>query len=362
MALHHKLTGEQQIIADSAAALFRDACSSAHIRDFVGSGKFAAASTRLIGESGLLGICTAEAAGGAGLGAVAALAIATSAGRHCAPWPVSEAIVAASLLASSHPTLARDVIEAKAIVAIASQGTCATTRSGRTWQISGSLQSVAWAAKAARLLVPIDVQGVQHLALIDSAGQGVRIDARKSIDPTCPLADVTLLDVDLDESDLLPAFEPRWRELLTILAAAELLGAAQTCLSLAVDYMKVRKQFGQEIGRFQALKHIAANDALSIENMQLAVNHAAWAFDAKAPDADMSIHIAKEYCSDRARTVAEDAIQCHGGIGFTWDYDLQLYLRRILRLGASFGTGTKHRDAIASALIAELSPQAGAST
>jgi alkylation response protein AidB-like acyl-CoA dehydrogenase len=361
MALQHKLTGEQQIISDSAAALFRDASSSAHIREFIDSGKFAAASTRLIGDSGLLGICTVEAAGGAGLGAVAALAIATAAGKHCVPWPVAESIVAASLLVSSHPTIAGDVIQAKAIIAIASQGACTGTRNGRKLRLSGSFRAVAWATGAARLIVPINVQGNEHLALVNITDQGVQIDARKSIDATCPLAGITLLDVEVDESDLLSAFEPRWRELLTILAAAELLGAAQTCLNLAVEYMKVRKQFGQEIGRFQALKHIAANDALSIENMQLAVNHAAWAFDAKAPDAAMSLHIAKEYCSERARTVAEDAIQCHGGIGFTWDYDLQLYLRRILRLAASFGTGTEHREAIASALIAELSPRAGAS-
>jgi alkylation response protein AidB-like acyl-CoA dehydrogenase len=118
--------------------------------------------------------------------------------------------------------------------------------------------------------------------------------------------------------------------------------------------MKVRKQFGQEIGRFQALKHIAANDALYLENMRLAIEYAAWAQDAGSEDAADAMHIAKEYCSDQARTVAEDAVQCHGGIGFTWDYDLHLYLRRILRLGASLGTAAEHRERIAGTLIKSM--------
>jgi alkylation response protein AidB-like acyl-CoA dehydrogenase len=65
----------------------------------------------------------------------------------------------------------------------------------------------------------------------------------------------------------------------------------------------------------------------------------------------VALHVAKQYCSDQARTVAEDAIQCHGGVGFTWEHDLHLYLRRILRLGASEGLATAHREAIARILV-----------
>jgi alkylation response protein AidB-like acyl-CoA dehydrogenase len=115
--------------------------------------------------------------------------------------------------------------------------------------------------------------------------------------------------------------------------------------------MKQRKQFGQEIGRFQALKHIAATDALYIENMQVANEYAAWAHDANAADAEMATHIAKQYASDSARIVAQDSIQCHGGIGFTWVYGLHFYLRRIMRLGAMFGTAAQHREKLLRLLI-----------
>ncbi len=163
-----------------------------------------------------------------------------------------------------------------------------------------------------------------------------------------------MADIRLTDAPALSLGPPpnRWRELRIVLAAAELEGAAHTCLDLALEHMKTRRQFGQEIGKFQALKHIAASDALSIESMSLANAYAAWAVDAGADDAAEAVAIAKSYASEAARTVAQNAVQCHGGIGFTWEYGLHFFLRRILRLAASLGTAHDHRENLFEMLTA----------
>jgi alkylation response protein AidB-like acyl-CoA dehydrogenase len=355
VTLNYGLSAEQRIIADSAAALFRDCFSSDTLRHFVRDRRLAVPVKQALGQSGLLGVCASEMVGGAGLGATDALALGMEAGRRCSPWPVSESVVGAALLARSYPALAKGIIAATSSACFVT-GLARTALVGGVLVVSGTFRAVAWASQSRWLIVPAQEGDGDRLFLVDLEQPAVRRSERKSIDPSCPTSDVYL---EQATGEVIPnPAGVRWKELLTLLATAEMIGAAQTCLDMAVDYMKVRKQFGQEIGRFQALKHIAANDALYVENMRLAVEYAVWAHDAAAADADESLDVAKEYCSEQARTIAEDAIQCHGGIGFTWDYDLHFYLRRILRLAASLGTAVDHRERIAERLIERFSPEA----
>src|SRR3989449_151256 len=136
-------------------------------------------------------------------------------------------------------------------------------------------------------------------------------------------------------------------------AAAEMLGAARRCLDMSVGYAKVREQFGQPIGSFQAIRHKCAEMLLSVENSHAAVYYAAWALDAKAEDAAMAASVAKSYVSEAARHVCGEAIQVHGGIGFTWEYDLHLYMKRAKALGPMSGDADRHREAILRHVQAE---------
>src|SRR5262249_8208249 len=104
-----------------------------------------------------------------------------------------------------------------------------------------------------------------------------------------------------------------------VCASAEMLGAARRCLDMSVGYVKVREQFGQPIGSFQAIRHRCAEMLLEVENAHSAVYYAAWALTAGAEDAAVAASICKSYVSDAARKVCGDAIQVHGGIGFTWE-------------------------------------------
>jgi alkylation response protein AidB-like acyl-CoA dehydrogenase len=129
-------------------------------------------------------------------------------------------------------------------------------------------------------------------------------------------------------------------------AAAEMLGAARRCLDMAVGYAKVREQFGQPIGSFQAIRHKCSEMLLEVENSHSAVYYAAWTQDAKAEDEALAASVAKAYVGDAARKVCGEAIQVHGGIGFTWEYDLHMYFKRAKALEAQYGDAEYHRELV----------------
>ena len=196
--------------------------------------------------------------------------------------------------------------------------------------------------------------------MIDLAG--LRAEETGSIDITYQISSVTVSQ-NVSPALLLPA---RLERTLGVLACAEMVGAADVCLSRTVDYLKTRKQFGQTIGSFQALKHMAADAYVGVEAMRAAAEYAAWAHDdatrrgnADAEmEADVACHIAKSFCSDTAKKVAEVSIQLHGGIAFTWEYGIHLQLRRILRLATSFGNAYDHREALAAMVFGKLADDA----
>src|SRR5262249_58026758 len=111
-------------------------------------------------------------------------------------------------------------------------------------------------------------------------------------------------------------------------AAAEMLGAARRCLDMAVSYAKVREQFGQPIGSFQAIRHKCSEMLLEVENSHAGVYYAAWALDAKAEDEVLAASVAKAYVGDAARKVCGEAIQGRGGMRFSWEDELHIYFKR----------------------------------
>jgi alkylation response protein AidB-like acyl-CoA dehydrogenase len=135
-------------------------------------------------------------------------------------------------------------------------------------------------------------------------------------------------------------------------ASAEMLGAARKALEMSVDYAKVRKQFGQYIGQFQSIKHKLAEMLELVENAHAAVYYAAWALDAEAPDAALAASVAKSTVNVAARQVCGEAIQVHGGIGFTWEYDLHLYFKRAKHLEPLYGDTEYHRERVLQEVLA----------
>jgi alkylation response protein AidB-like acyl-CoA dehydrogenase len=131
-----------------------------------------------------------------------------------------------------------------------------------------------------------------------------------------------------------------------------MLGAARKCLELSVEYARSREQFGQPIGAFQAIKHLCADMLVEVENSHAATYYAAWALDAGANDAALAASVAKSYVSEAARQVCGAAIQVHGGIGFTWEYDLHLLFKRAKHLEPLYGSAEDHRELVLQEVLA----------
>jgi alkylation response protein AidB-like acyl-CoA dehydrogenase len=170
------------------------------------------------------------------------------------------------------------------------------------------------------------------------------------VDLTSRVADVTLRDVTVSQEQIVGRPDQGGPILQTVLehaavgACAEMLGAARKSLEMSVEYAATRVQFSQPIGSFQAVKHKCAEMLLAVEQAHAATYYAAWALSASAPDAALAASVAKAYVGEAARKVCGDAIQVHGGIGFTWEYDLHLYFKRAKHLEPLYGDADYHRE------------------
>lgn len=304
-----------------------------------------------LGKLGVLGLLVPEEHDGLGLGVVDALAAAIEAGHLATPFPFLETIVGTSYLSRALPDHAHDLLAGKTLATCASEAQLTMAAPG---SVTGSivapyLQHADWVLAPVRL-----AGGASHVAIFEVAT--LDVEETPSLDLTSPLGEARLARPVKPDALIAGDIE----RTLGVLACGDLTGAADECLNRSVAYMKTRVQFDSVIGTNQALKHIAADDYVLVESMRAAAQYAAWAHDVaadpNAPDArheaDLAFHVAKAYCSAKAKKVAEDAIQIHGGIGFTWEQGLHVFLRRIQRLSGAFGSAYHHNSKLADMAIA----------
>jgi len=182
---------------------------------------------------------------------------------------------------------------------------------------------------------------------------GVTITQLRSIDQTRRPCEVVFRGVDLPRHASLAEEGKGWKVLQRLLDAAavilsaDCLGGAQRSLEMAVDYSKVREQFGRPIGSFQAVKHIAAEMVSEIEPARSLVWYAAYAYTAEPGRAAVAASMAKARLSDVYARSANRAVQVHGGIGFTWEHDMHLWFKRAKWNESAFGDATYHRERVA---------------
>jgi alkylation response protein AidB-like acyl-CoA dehydrogenase len=162
------------------------------------------------------------------------------------------------------------------------------------------------------------------------------------IDP--PAVDVTPID---------PVVLVRWRDRVHASLAAEMVGTARRIFEMTLTYAKQREQFDVPIGSFQAIQHKLADMSLALERSTAAVHYAAMTIDGDDPQRTRACHVAKAAAGEAARRVLKDGIQIHGGIGYTWEHDLHLYLRRATADEYLFGSTGWHLDRLAALLIDE---------
>jgi alkylation response protein AidB-like acyl-CoA dehydrogenase len=217
-------------------------------------------------------------------------------------------------------------------------------------RLRGMVTGVADALPASLLLVPAD--GVPHgLYLVDLSAEGVAKAPVTSLDMTRQLCDLSFDDAP---GTLLASGQGAEQALAAALAAgagilaAEQVGLAQRCLDMTVAYVKERRQFARPVGSFQGLKHRLADLWVSVTQARAASRYAAACLAAGSPDAGVAVALAKAYCSEVAVNAAQECVQMHGGIGFTWEHTAHLYLKRAKADSIGFGTADAHRAALAA--------------
>ena len=303
---------------------------------------------RRLAEMGYLGLVLPARAGGQELGAVELAIVQEEMGRMCVPGPFLDVVLAAAALASTgkHDGLVRDVVAGKKIVTIARHdapfaGTVAKPLISTGDRVRGTKYFVPFAGSADALVVttadgvglaegPFQVTALQTLDLAQRFGD-VTLEHQLT-----PLGPLTLLE--------------RVDRLAAVGASAMLLGLMSRSLEMTLEYVQTRQAFKRPIGAFQALQHRMADMLLKVESTRSAVYRAAWCLDTDAPEAPLACAAAKAYAGDAARLVCGEAIQMHGGIGFTWELDLQLFFKRVKTLEQHYGsTETQLETALVAA-------------
>jgi alkylation response protein AidB-like acyl-CoA dehydrogenase len=340
----------------------------------------------LAAEVGCAGLLIPESHGGAGASYREAAVVAEEAGRAVAPVPyLGSAVVAtAAALSAGHEELLSGLAGATVTAALAVPfatkpgaslagiSLAATVRvtqpqpgdtAGQA-RLTGVISGVADALPASVLLVPAD--GVPSgLYAVDVSDPGVTIAPVVSLDQTRALADLTLDRVPARPLASGPAADRAVASALVAgaaMLAAEQLGVAERCLEMTVAYLKERYQFARPIGSFQALKHRAADLWVAISQARAASRYAAACLADGDPDAPVAVALAKAACGDAATLAAQECVQLHGGIGFTWEHPAHLYLKRATSSSIAFGTPDWHRASLASLASLPPAPAAGGPT
>ncbi|MER7456778.1 acyl-CoA dehydrogenase family protein [Micromonospora sp. NPDC126480] len=308
---------------------------------------------RLAGQLGLTGLAVPEAYGGAGAGFREVAVVLEELGRAVAPVPYLGTTVATrALLSCGGSELLGRVATGDCAVALA---VCFATAPGTRphplavapdGTLSGTVPGVADALPCDVLLVPAG----DGLYAVDAAGPGVRMVPVVSLDATRTLADLVLTGAP---GRLLASGAAAWAALddaLTAgaaLLASEQVGVAQYCLDRTVGHVRERHQFGRPVGSFQAVKHRLADLWVEVTEARAVARHAADRLATGHAEAPLAASLAQAYCGPVAVHAAEVGVQLHGGIGFTWEHPLHLYLKRAKSSAIAFGTADRHRAAVA---------------
>jgi alkylation response protein AidB-like acyl-CoA dehydrogenase len=341
-----ELSDDQAALQSAARDLLDGHASSDRVRKHLASGDpVDEALWAAMVEQGWLGVAVPEDEGGLGLGWVEAAVLLEEAGRHVAPVPLLGALLALSALRGSPWAAALVAGEQRGcVVWSARDDALVAARDGSGWVLTGRPDPVVGAVSA-DVAVVCTAQGVWAVDL-DATGRPPREPA---MDLTQALSWLTF--------DRAPAVEVGGPDEAVALldraavgASAELLGGAARVLEMAAEYAKDRVQFGQPIGAFQAVKHRCADMVVDVEGMRSVAWYGAWAVAADDLDRSVAASTAKVWCSDAARRVMASGLQVHGGIGFTWEHDLHLFMKRSQLDQVGFGDASYHRERLAGLL------------
>ncbi|GJM37215.1 MAG: acyl-CoA dehydrogenase [Acidimicrobiales bacterium] len=317
-----ELSEDQEALAEGVGALCEGRFDIETVRAMADAGLDRGRWTELA-ETGVFSLCVPEADGGVGLGWAEAAVVFEQLGKALVPGP---------LVAS---TLAAGLVEG------AADGSVVVASVERS-EGPAMIEHLGWAD----VLVVVDGEGLATVATAD-------LDARRSeqpLDPLTPVWTIEVLPAGARVGDAAAAAE--WRLRGAMLTSALQLGLAVGATELAVAYAKEREQFGKPIGAFQAVKHRCADMVTRVEVLRAAVYAAGCTLDGNGVDApERTVAVAKVLASHAAAACGKDCVQVHGGMGYTWEVDAHLFLKRAWVHDLAFGEGEEYAEHLADNLV-----------
>jgi len=358
-------TEEQSLLREQVRRFMSDACDMNRVRELMKTESgFDAALWQQIGDLGWLGLTVPEDLGGLGLKWVDLTVVLEETARGLSPLPIaSQALAAAAILrcgSDAHrsnwlPHMASGASictialydEPNWISPDAIRLTGAPTAGGLV--LNGTKPFVPDAMAAAYYLLAVRTPG--GLALAALAREDVTVRTQPNMDRTKPMGSVTLDNVTVADEYLLPMTEADLaylNDLGAVAVTAEMVGAAEAALQMTSEYAKTRIQFGKPIGQYQGVKHRLADMFVDVESFKSLLYYAAWCVDDAPAELPRAISLAKGYASDAFARIGIDGVGLHGAIGFTAEYDIQLYLKRSKWARPMFGDSDWHLDRAAT--------------
>jgi alkylation response protein AidB-like acyl-CoA dehydrogenase len=367
---------EQELLRESARRFLESECTTRFVRQRMAEPEAVTDEFwQKLAEQGWLGIIYPEEEGGSGLGLVDLVVLMEEMGRAVMPGPfLSTVLLGGAVIAEAGSPAQRrqwlpQIIAGRAKAALAwtepnlrwdAAGIgLAAHETGGGFTLSGNKLFVGDAhladviVIAARTRDGSTMEDGVSLFLAPKDTTGLTITVLPTIDATRKLCEVRLDNVLLPADALLGELHQGWAPLSRVIGrataalAAEMCGGAHQVLDMTVAYAKIRIAFGKPIGGYQGVKHRAADMLVALENARSLTYHAAWALDQNLDEAPLAVSMAKAAASDMYRKVAGTGIQLHGGIGMTWEHDLQLYFKRAKASEVAFGDATWHRERVA---------------
>ena len=364
---------EQELLRAEVRKFLDQNASLEHVREvMVGQEGLDRALWGRMAELGWVGLTIPEEHGGTGLDLVTLIVLLEELGRSLFPSPLISSVLAARAieLAGSDEQRARwlpGLADGTAIGSFAYledsdrhdlEGiTLLGKRDGNVTLLTGTKQLVADTATADLYVVAYrsgPVPDAISLAVIEAGAQGLGADHFPTMDATKRLGRLTFDAVALDADARLGeegAAGPIVEQLLlagALLVTAEAVGAAEGALAATTQFAQERVQFGKPIGQYQGVKHPLADAYVDIESIKSLVYYAAWALDEAAEDASRAVSRAKAYASEAFPRIGIEGVQLHGGVGYTAEYDIQLYLKRAKWVRTAFGDADHHYEKLAA--------------
>jgi alkylation response protein AidB-like acyl-CoA dehydrogenase len=324
-------------------------------------------------ELGWVGLTVPEAYGGVGLDFVTLVAVLEETGRTLFPCPLISTVLASKAIEA----LGSDEQKQRWLPALAEGeriGTFALLEAsdrldaegvelraradGDRWVIDGGKLFVPDAGAADLFVVAArtgdgDPESSISFIVVERSDAGVSAADHPSMDLTKRVGRLDCEAVRVESDRLLGAAGEAWPtvewllDLGAVLVTAEMIGAGEGALALTSGFAKERVQFGEPIGRFQGVKHPLAEMYVDVESYKSLLYYAAWALDQRAEDAPAAVSRAKAHASDALARIGVDGVQLHGGVGYTWEYDIQMYLKRSKWARPQFGDSDHHYERLA---------------